>query len=248
MEPTFSIRGFTGGASTGFEIDVPGISGLGIPVPRGADQEDGDGDGDVGGDDSLPKRVLAIPVLIDRSSSALVVAAVRELKRAWRPVRVSGSEVALDLSLPDEELRFYGRPRGFDADLRALKSGHADVLLGFDALDPFGYGPEVVVPLAAGTTIVESDGDAPSRRWSLELARTGAAVSFDVDEDEEPGLSLSAGSSTLALDGRAKTITEAGTVIYPVEPGSGWPTIVDGTNTITLTGATGTLVYRAAYH
>lgn len=248
MEPTFSIRGFTGGAATGYQIDVPGISGLGIPVPRGADQEDGDGDGDVGGDDTLPKRVLAIPVLIDADTSALTMAAVRTLKRAWRPVRVSGSEVALDLVLPDESLRFYGRPRGFDADLSRLKSGHADVLLGFDALDPFGYGPEVTVALASGVTVETSDGDAPSDRWSLTLTRTGAASSFDVAEDEEPGLSLEAGSSTLVLDGRAKTIVEGSTVIYPVAPASGWPMIVDGTNTITLTGATGSLTYRPAFY
>jgi hypothetical protein len=248
------IRGETfGSAVSGLTIGPSGIQGLGLPAARFADQEDGDEDGDVGGADVLPKRVLTIPLNLDADGPGPTMALLQQVKRAWRPVRVSGSEVALDLTLPglpglDETLRFYGRPRGASDDLSDLKAGHAELLLTFEALDPFGYGAEETELLAAGANVFESAGDADSRRWSLTLTRTGATSSIEVAEYDEPALALEAGSSTLELDGRSRTIVEGAEVVYPVLPGSGWPKIVEGTNTLTLTGASGTLIYRPAFH
>lgn len=245
-----AARGLTFGAGTPYEFSGP-IGGLGLPVPRSGDQERGDRDGDVGGDDVLPRRILTFPLNIDAATPSAMLAAHQALKRAWRP---AVADVALDLCLPgfpssDEVLRFYGRPRGFDSDLSSLKSTHGDALLTFEALDPFGYGPEEVQALAAGANVVTNDGDATTDRWTLTLNRTGAASSIVNADDDEPGLSLEAGASTLVLDGRTHTITEAGTDVFElIQPGFGWPVLLEGDNAVTLTGATGSLVFRPAYH
>lgn len=243
-----AIRGLTFGAGTIYGFGETGISGLGIPVPRSADQERGDRDGDVGGDDVLGRRILAIPLVLDGGWANL-----QPLKRAWRPLRAPG-EVALDLCIPgfpssDETLRFYGRPRGLDPDLVELKSGEIAVFATFDALDPFGYGPEETVALAAGATIVDHQGDGISDRWILDLTRTGAATSLSNDLDSEPDLALAAGAEGLIIDGRNRTVkTVAGDDRYAlVQPGSGWPVLEEGNNTLTLTGGTGDLTFRPAF-
>lgn len=243
-----AIRGYTFGAGQVANFGEGGISGLGTPVPRSADQERGDRDGDVGGDDVLPRRILSIPLVLDGGWANL-----QPLKRAWRPLRAPG-EVALDLCVPgfpssNETLRFYGRPRGLDADLVELKGGEIAVFATFDALDPFGYGPEETVALASGANVVNHQGDGISDRWTLELTRTGAASSLENDLDSEPGLSLAAGAETLILDGRVRTVkTAGGDDRYAlVQPGSGWPVLEEGANTLTLTGGTGSLAFRPAF-
>lgn len=246
------IRGTTFGAGTDYQNDEPGWTGLGIPAPRTFDQPRGDLDGDVGGDDVLPRRVMNFPLEISADSSSAAMVLLQAFKAAWRP---SPTDVALDLCVPgfapsDETLRFYGRPRGLTDDLAMLKSGTIRLFAVFEALDPFGYGAEETVALPAGTpTAVTNDGDATSDRWTLELTRTGSASSIENDEDSEPGLSLVAGSSTLDLDGRARTILDAGNDAYgQLSPGSGWPILVAGTNTLTVTGASASLTFRPAYH
>lgn len=244
------LRGLTWGAGTPYEFSGP-IGGLGLPVPRSSDQERGDRDGDVGGDDTYPRRILTFPLNIDAATPAATMQAAQALKRAWQKSPV---DVALDLCLPgfpssDEVLRFYGRPRPLDLDLTRLKSSHADALATFEALDPFGYGPEETVALVAGANVVTNAGDATTDRWTLTLNRTGAASSIDNATDDEPTLGIAAGSSTLILDGRLHTITEAGTDVFDlIQPGYGWPLLLEGDNAVTLTGATGSITFRPAYH
>jgi len=242
------IRGLTVGAGTPFEFSGP-IAGLGTPTPRTADAERGDLDGDVGGDDVLPRRILTLPLNVDAATPAALFALVADLKAAWRPSPV---DVAFDLRLPgfpssDGILRFYGRPRGLELELAAVKNAHADALLTFEALDPFGYGPEETVALG-GATVVTNDGSAVSDRWTLALTGGGGTVTFENTNDDEPALALAGAAGTELLDGRARTITAGGTDAYAVKaPGGGWPLLVAGTNAVTLTGATGNLTFRPAW-
>lgn len=247
MDPwTFEIRGLTGGAGTAYSFAGP-IGGLGIPVPRSTgDQERGDLDGDVGGADTLPRRILTFPVGIDDTTAAGAWALFQTLKAAWKPSIV---DLPLGLCIPgfptdDEVLTFFGRPRGIDDDLARLKSGRIDVLLTFEALDPFGYGAAETVALAAGANAVPVDGDAATDRWELDLTVSASSVTLANASDDEPTLGLVDASGTVLLDGRTHDVTGSAAL----GPGYGWPVLVPGVNTLTLTGATGDLTYRPAFH
>lgn len=243
------LRNLTVGAGTSYQFSAA-PAGFGTPTPRSSDQYRGDQAGDVAAADIPARRVLTFALNIDADTPAECWQAVQALKAAWSPSPV---DVELGVRFPgfpssDGILRYYGRPRGADVDLSLLSRSHADALATFEALDPFGYGPEETVPLAGGATPITNPGDAVTDRYTLELVRSGAASSFSNADDDEPGLSLVAGSETLSLDGRARTIRTTSADAYGLlSPGSGWPILVAGTNTITLAGATGTLVYRPAF-
>ena len=242
-----NLRSLTFGAGTDWQIDEPGISGLGSPPPRSFDQERGNLPGDVGGSDVAARRILTIPLVGAFASPALALDGLESLKTAFADAVV---DLALDLRLPgypSTGRRYYGRPRGLDADLSRLRAGAIRVLASFHALDPFAYGDEVVEALA-GSSPISNLGTAISDRYSLELVGSGT-VTFANGSDEEPNLVLVGVAGTVILDGRARTIVDdAGNDLYGLlSPGSGWPVLVPGVNALTLSGAVGDLTYRPAY-
>lgn len=242
----FGIRGLLGGAGTGYSFSGP-IGGLGIPTPRtDGDQERGDLDGDVGGTDTLPRRIFTLPVGIDGSSSTDAMQGLSALKVAWRPSIV---DLELDLCLPgfptpDNVLTWYGRPRGFDSDLTRLKNGRIDALLTFEALDPYGYGPQETIALGEGAEGFTILGEAPTDRWELDLTPTGATITFANLDDDEPSLGLLDVAGGVLLDGHGHDVTGTATLA----PGYGWPVLLPDESMLALTGATGVLTYRPAYY
>lgn len=242
------LRGVTFGSLTPYPFTGP-IGGLGIPAPRGADQERGNSPGDVAGYDVANRRTLTVPMGVDGTSADDAWALYETLKAAWTSTVV---DVAFDLRLPgfaSVSRRFYGRPRGLEVNLTLLKSGWLDALGTFDALDPYAYGSEVEEALAAGTTDVTNLGHEPTDRYTVELDATGDPVTFANSADGEPDLTLTDVSGTVILDGRLRTVVDGdGADLYGhLAAGSGWPVLAPGINELTLTGATGTLTYRPAY-
>lgn len=248
MDWQVELGGVTVGAGTGYVLTGP-ITGLGLAVPRSADSERGMSPGDVAGVDVDARRVLTIQVGVDGADAASGMAEFEVLKGAWAS---SPIDVALDIRLPgfaSVARRFYGRPRGMDVELASLHTGWIDVLATFEALDPYGYGPEQTVALVDGDTVVAYPGSAPSDRYRIELtAVTGATVTLDTT-GPGPALTLVNIPVGAVLDGRTRTITTAaGVDLYShLAPGSGWPTLTPGTNSFTLDGASGTLTYRPGY-
>jgi hypothetical protein len=237
------LAGVTVGAGTRYHLVGP-ITGLGIAAPRVADQERGDQAGDVTGRDVASRRVLTVPIGIDGVDAGDAWTLFDALKAAWSPTAV---DVPFDLRLPGfagAARRFYGRPRGLDSDLAQLRQGWIDVLATFDALDPYGYGPEVTVALPAGATVM--NGSAPTDRYRLTLAVTGSPATVTVGAAT---LTLDTVPGTLVLDGRTRTVTTvAGTDRYStLVAGSTWPVLAPGSNTVTVAGATGSLTFLAGY-
>jgi hypothetical protein len=242
------LRGVTVGASTSYPFTGP-IGGLGVSTPRTADHERGLSAGDVGGTDVAARRVLTLQLGVDGTSASNGWGLFETLKVAWQSSPV---DVALDLRLPgfsSVARRFYGRPRGVDDNLDLLRLGWIDALATFEALDPYGYGPEVPVALSAGETVLVNAGAAPTDRYVLVATVTTAPVVFSNAADDEPGLTLTGVTGVVTIDGRARTVTSSGGVdLYgSLVAGSGWPVLAPGSNTLTLTGATGALTYRPAY-
>lgn len=241
------LRGVPLGAGTSY-ILTGQITGLGLPGPRTSDAERGLSPGDVFGFDVDARRVLTVPIGVNGADAAAGWALLETLKTAWATSTV---DVPFDLRLPgfsSVARRYYGRPRGIEVDLTLLRLGYIDVLATFEA-DPYAYGPEVVVALADGDTVVTSLGSAPSDRYSIELAVTEAYVTLDNSAEDEPALTLVDVPTPAILDGRARTVVDDGGVdrYGHLAPGSGWPVLFPGANTLSLSGATGTLTYRPAY-
>jgi hypothetical protein len=242
------LGGVTIGAGTGYVITGP-ITGLGSPVPRSADSERGMSPGDVAGVDVDARRVLTIQVGVDETDAASAMTSFEVLKSAWAS---SSVDVALDIRLPgfaSVVRRFYGRPRGMDVELASLHTGWIDVLATFEALDPYGYGPEQTVTLVDGDTVIAYPGSAPSDRYRIELTSvTEAYVTLDT-AGPGPALTLVDVPYPATLDGRTRTIVDdTGVDLYShLAPGSGWPVLTPGTNSFTLDGASGTLTYRPGY-
>jgi hypothetical protein len=244
------LAGVTVGAGTPYEFSGP-MTGLGLPAPRTADLERGLSPGDVGGQDVDARRVLTVQVSIDApdETAASVWALFDQLKAAWATTPV---DVPFDLRLPGFDAanrRWYGRPRGVDADVTLLRLGHIDALCTFEALDPYGYGDPVEVALVDGETPLVNPGTAPSDRWTLTADVTASPTTFSAGGTEPPLTVEWSGDGEVLIDGRARTIVDAlGADLYPaLTPGSGWPILTPGSTPVTLTGATGTLVYRPAY-
>lgn len=240
------LAGVTVGAGTRYVLTGP-ITGLGIPTPRTGDAERGDRPGDVTGADVPARRVLTIPLGIDGDSAAEGWTLLETLSAAWSP---SAADETFDLRLPGfgTTRRFYGRPRGVETDLSLLRHGWVDVLATFEALDPYAYGPETEVTLTGGDTPV-TGGTAASDRWRLHLDVTTSPATFAVADSAEPPLTVETEPVTLIVDGRTRSVVDgAGVDRYgTVAAGSGWPVLPAGPATVTLTGATGTLVHRPAY-
>lgn len=143
---TVTVRGLTVGDGTDYPLVQPGMTGLGVPATRTADQERGHLSGDVGGDDVLQKRVLTIPVGIDAVTASAAWTLLVALKTAWAP---SYEDIPLVLAIADTSLTYQGRPRGLDADLVYLGQGWASCLLVFECLNPYAEGEDEDVPVGS---------------------------------------------------------------------------------------------------
>ena len=142
-----TLRALTIGTGTDYEFESPGITGLGNPPTRTADQPRGHLSGDVGGDDVLEKRVITIPVAILGSETDGGVdcrTKLRTLQTAWRP---SSTNIDLALSIAGQSFTYSGRPRGCEADTELLGKGVCRVLLTFEALTPYAQGSSESTPV-----------------------------------------------------------------------------------------------------
>ncbi len=248
-----NLGSLTFGAGTEWEIEPPGISGLGIPSPRTRDSERGDQAGDVGGDDVLPRRVLYLPLVGTFSSpGAAWQAFEEELKVAFAETIV---DEALDLRLegmPATGRRFYGRARGLVEDLSNLKSSTVRALCTFEALDPYGYGEEELEAEADGTFPVENIGTAATDRVVLTFTGNGGTPRLVNAADDGGDFTLGevlAGSDVRVVDVRSRTIVDgSGDEAYSVAPGTLWWVLRPGVNALTLTGAASVdVAFRPAY-
>lgn len=245
-----NVRALTFGAGTDWEIEPPGISGLGIPSPRTRDAERGDRHGDVGGDDVLPRRILSIPLVTTRSSPGAAWEALEsELKVAFAESIV---DEALDLRLPGGALRrYYGRPRGLSEDLSLLKSSTVRALCTFEALDPLAYGDELVEGPDAGTFDVDNIGTADTDRAVLTIVGNGGIPVVTNGSDD--GLAVAFGEAvagTRVVDLRAATVVDLASDDFydELSPVNQWFVLRPGPNSITLTGAASVEVaFRPAY-
>lgn len=248
-----NLRDLTFGAFSDWQIDAPGISGLGIPTARTRDAERGSNAGDVGGDDVLPKRVLYVPLVgVFADPGAAWNAFETELKTAWAESIV---DEVLDLRLPGMPTtgrRFYGRARGLEEDLEDLKSSTIRALCTFEALDPYGYGDEELVS-DSGTFDVVNGGTATTDRVVFAITGNGGTpkiVNADDDGGDVTFAEPLAGGALRIIDLRAHTITDAGGVdaYEDLAPGSLWTALHRGTNTLTLTGAASVdVTFRPAF-
>lgn len=253
-----NVRALTFGAGTDWEIEPPGISGLGIPTPRTNDAERGDRHGDVGGLDVLPRRILSIPLVTTRDSAGAAWTALEsELKVAFAE---TSSDEELDLRLPHVDpaplvvRRFYGRPRGLSEDLTLLKTGTVRALCTFEALDPFGYGDPIVGDVEApGTFTVDNIGTAATDRVVLHFVGNGGVpVLTNADDD---GLAVIFGESIAGGEDRIVDLRDATVVDLAGDDYYGelsavnqWFELRPGANDLTLAGATSVVVtFRPAY-
>lgn len=88
-------------------------------------------------------------------------------------------------------------------------------------------------------------------RWELTFAPAGGDVVFANAAESEPPLVFTnlAGLSTVVVNGRSRTVLGNGAARPGlVKPGSGWPCLIPGDQTVTVTGAaTWTLTFKALY-
>lgn len=246
-----NLRSLTFGAGTDWQIDEPGISGLGIPVARTRDAERGDRDGDVGGDDVLPRRILNVPLVgTFASPDAAWTAFETGLKVAWAESIV---DETLDLRLPgmpSTGRRFYGRARGLAEDLSRLKSSTVRALCTFEALDPFAYAEEVTVN-GSGTFAVNNTGTAKTDRIVLTITGNGGTPKLTNASDDGLAVTFAeAVTGTRILDLRSATVLDgSGDDRYSeLSPSNQWWTLRPGANSLTLTGAASVSVaFRPAF-
>jgi phage-related protein len=214
---------------------------------RTSDQRRGHLSGDFGGDDVLEKRVLTIPVGINSTTASGAWTLLNALKTAWGP---SLLDIPLALSFAETTITYQGRPRGMDIVPSTLSQGWIDVLLTFEALNPFAAGETVDVVVGPTPTIIANLGNAPvNDRWSMVLTTSGSTVTITNGASGEPPLVIdTSGVAELTLDGYQRTLF-ADSVQSPflVTPGSGWMQLVPGNQSVTVTGATGTLTYTTLY-
>ena len=246
-----NLRSLTFGAGTDWQIDEPGISGLGIPVARTRDAERGDRHGDVGGDDVLPRRILNVPLVgTFASPGAAWIAFEEELKLAWAESIV---DEVLDLRLPgmpETGRRYFGRARGLAEDLSRLKSSTVRALCTFEALDPLAYGDEELVT-GSGTFDVENAGTADSDRVVLTITGNGGVPKITNGSDDGLAVTfLEAVTGTRIVDLRAATVIDGAAEDRYAElsPINQWWTLRRGTNSLTLEGAASVdVAFRPAY-
>lgn len=243
------LGGLTFGAGTSYEIGPGGVEGLGTPEPRTADSERGARPGDVGGLDVAARRVLTVPLVVLGTSSASAMSLLEPLKVAWAESPVV--DVALQLRLPGIGLRrWYGRPRGLDVNLKALRSGVVEAFGTFDALDPFAYGTAVAVTLNSGDTLVTNPGTAPTDRATIQLTAAGGTPTLThvAAGTTTKWAAPLTGTRKILLRTRDVTTTGGGDRYAELSPVNQWWDLRPGANTITRTGATaGTITFEPAY-
>lgn len=100
-------------------------------------------------------------------------------------------------------------------------------------------------------TTLAYDGDIAGDHWTLTLTASGSTITFvNATDVGEPGLTISGLSAgqTVVVDGHGRNVTVNGSNgINKVVPGSGWPFLHPGNNTLTITGGTGTLDHVPLY-
>lgn len=131
------LRGVLMGVATNFVVTPPGMQGIGVPQIKTRDTDLSLAHGTYGGPDLLDKRVVTVPITINRSSAATALTSFTSLASAWS---YATSDIPLHFQLPGWGKRYVtGRPRGFVENLENLRSGVIRVLCTFEALDPTIY-------------------------------------------------------------------------------------------------------------
>lgn len=236
-----NLRAVTMGAGTAYECTGP-ITGLGIPSARTSDVERGDRAGAVGGRDTLPRRVLTVPLAVVGSGPADAWALLEALKVAWAEAEDPNAEEPFDLRLPGlDGRRFYGRPRGLDDDTTLMRAGHIAALGTFEALDPYGYGATEAAIGAPPTLDVDNVGPAPTDRAVLVIVGDGGTPQISNaarDDDDITWRAPLAAAAIRTIDLRRRTvIDDAGTAHDDeVAPGSLWFDLAPGVNTLGVVG------------
>lgn len=135
------LRASLFGATTGIDIDVAGIKGLGTPAPKTSDSSYDGQDGSAAAPDFLDIRVITIPLVVTAVGDAGTgMSGLDVINDAWAPAR-DGVDQELHLQLPGiGHVFFIGRPRGVDDDLALLPKGSiVRALTRFDAIDPIRH-------------------------------------------------------------------------------------------------------------
>lgn len=236
----------------GSSYDWMSVEGLGgTPDVNDFDTARGDRDGAVGGRDRSAPRVIRFALEV--VDGGALTDDFRALKQAWRP---TSSDTTLDVKHPafdtaDNVLRFYGRPRGLQADILQWHSGWSEASATFKCLDPFGYGAEETVSDASSPASVTSAGDVATDRFTIEITGNGGTPSVTNATDEGASVAFNttvAGGATAVLDFRTHTMTVDGLPTFVLAPGSRWFRLLPGANSLTFTGcASIEVVHRPAY-
>lgn len=100
--------------------------------------------------------------------------------------------------------------------------------------------------------IVTNPGNAPGNdRWELTFTPGAGEVAFANAAENEPPLKFwgLAGVGTVRVNGRSRTVLADGAARPTlVKPGSGWPCLIPGDQTVTVSGAASwSLTFKALY-
>lgn len=238
---SIEIRSFVAGVDQDVLYeDAP--DGFGLPAPNTSDQALM-GHGTAGGSDRAQLRPMEFPLLIAVDSATDAEDLLAEVKEAWV---YSDDETALDVRFAGEERRYFGRTRGLDANLADFHHGVITGLLAhFDALDPWGYGPE------EASTEDDDDGDTltivnagnvpnPLRARCVLTATVDDPNGTITNLDDVDGLTMTFNGmegDEVVIDLAAWTVA-ADSVLRGrlLLPGSGWPVLKPGNNRFAYTG------------
>lgn len=243
------LRSLVVGEGTSYEASGP-IGGLGLPKTRTHDSARGDRTGEVGGDDTLPRRVLSLPLNIDAGTAAAIWPLRTALISAWRE---SADDVELGLLLPgmDTPWTFFGRARGADVDLEDLKSGHAGALCTFEALDPLAYLDAIVEGELSDDFTIDNPGEAPTDRISVRIIGDGGIPRLELASGGFVQFVDALGAADeIVLGFRDRTVVDGDDVdrwakIANVSP---WFLLEPGENELELSGASSAeITYRPAF-
>lgn len=226
------------GAGTSYKLLVAGTSIGGLPITRTADQPRGSAHGIVASTDRLGGRTITLALACTLGSSS-VWTTYQAFRNAWTP---ASSDQPLDLrmsGLPQNVMRFYGRPRDVVEDVELWSRGLIRWLATFQATDPKMYG---ILASGSGTSYtVTNSGASASDRITVTLtgdggtplvtnATTGKTIRF--------ASTVAAGASRV-LDVRARTCVDGSGVDKRAELSNltTWLDLSAGANSITVTGA-----------
>jgi len=233
------IRGVTIGAGTDYPtITKPWDGVADLAGVRATETKLPVRDGVRSGQELYSSKLLTFQLLVAGSSPADAQTLLSTLKTAWLR---SSTDVPLDLRLPgmtETTLRYYGRPRDLQADLRFLEQGSIEVIAHFLATDPYTYGAEVTTNVTTSATVGNA-GDVEG--WPT-LVINGAATSpFSVTVDGHTisfATTIGVGHS-VTVDTKARTaVTDASVDVYgylAVSPD--WAPVPSGGCTVSQSGA-----------